>query len=992
MNHSHRFLKSVILFLSLFSFVVSFSFVSLRADQTDSAPTPSPNALGSCWELFSSEEIRTWEQLAACKNADWVPIVLPQEARLPIRKIHWYRTKFEAPKLSENQHAFLCFDGVKFDAQVWVEGQHVGGYRGGAEPFEVEFTHVAKNGGAYELIVRVEGITSLLKEQPESLDVGPGRRLADNLSETVLYPIGSQGIYGCGIWEPIRLEIRDTLQINDLFIQTSWRQKKITVDFEVQNLTTSDVSFPVSADVEGTDIKFDTQTVAIPAGGCVRFRLERPWLAPRVWCPRDPFLYFLNVKMGDFATCRERFGFREVWCEGDTFVLNGVPFHALATAAHPRNSIVDGDSSNPAHQFFTTLRRANINCVRLHANYWPKGWSEKADELGMPIILETGFFCWVRAYALNDAEFWTNYDIHVRALQKKLRNSPSFCFFSLCNEILHCGGTYVCPDVEHLLAEAGRRAKTFDATRPISYDGDLDPEGTADVVNLHYPMDYAGVRKGNEDLDWPQDCWWMEKGKVVSTYPSAFWKWNRQKPFYLGELLHIQHFRCVDAYSLVLGDEAYKDGFGSVMARAKGKAWRMQVPAYRAAGVSGFCPWTLTEFAPAPTMDSDLNPRWGAIQDSYEPVFFALEPIPARVVEGSTIPARFWLLNDTDCVRDLTLSVRVGDLSQSISRRLNPAGRELVSLNLTIPKRQTQFESSENHTVCVELAHRAVVSEEKPEWNPNWELAGKMLPKGEDRFFVREGRVQREFGLWVEKKPAHDFLAEWSDWSTGLATAPRVGYIGAEDVARRFRAEWLKDMSDAKLDEVDVLIVGPNELKRLFEGAEGKTLASVGGNGTAQARLETFLKNPAHSVLILAQDEYPTNIFPIQLADTTHSDPRNSEWVQFPSVERPFLFPSGSAFEPMVVAGLPARFGGPAGFEYCPILRCGRLVLSQYPFEPESAVDAWSLRLPEHLLRAISRGRDVPQVCVYDESGTIQRIFDNLSVPYKTMGAREANG
>lgn len=981
--------RNVALFLLL---VLTVSFLLAPAPAQSETPTSetvrpsetansSPNALGSCWERFSSEEIRSWDQLAACQDAEWVPVVLPEEARLPISQIHWYRTRFEAPRLSGNQLAFLCFHGIRFDAQIRVNGQNVGGCRGGGEPFEIDVSSIVKDGGSYELLIRVEGVTALVKEMPETLSVKPGHRIMENFSGTVLTPVGSQGFNGCGIWEPIRLEVRDSLQFEDLFIQTSWREKKITVDFEVKNLTDAELTVPAAASVEGTDVTFETQTVTLPAGQTVHFRMERPWLNPRSWCPRDPFLYFLNVKLGDCVTRRERFGFREIWCDGDHFVLNGVPFHALATASHPHTTIVGGDSKGPARDFLTETRKANVNCIRLHANYWPEGWCDAADELGMPLIIETGFFCWVRAYALNDPEFWANYAHHVKALQKKLRNHPSFCFFSLCNEILHCGGEYHCPDVKHRLAEAGRKARAFDASRPISFDGDLDPEGVADVVNPHYPVDFGGIRKGHEDLNWPQDCWWVEKEKFMASYPSDFWKWDRKKPLYVGEFLHIQQFQSVDPYSLLLGDDAYAEGFGKVMAQAKGKAWRMQIPAYRAAGMSGFCPWTLTEFGPAPTMLSDENPRAAAVRDSFEPVSFALEPIPACAKAGTVIPAKFWLLNDSDCARELTLKVTFCGQTQSVTRRLNPAGRETVTVELAVPSANSEQPSSQEtqqEIVRMELTHHAVESPEKPDWNPDWNLAGKFLPAGEDRFFLREGKVERAFPIQLEAVPRTEFA-----FTSSRAT--NAAFLGDPKIAKRCGAAAISDLSDPRLEtDFGILIIGPNELSRLFQPAQtpdGKPVpATVGGTNSVQEQLKAFLAKPFNRVLILAQDSYPEGLFPVLLADVTISDPRNTEWSFWPSVKRPFLFPENSPFEPVSVLGIPARLGGPNGFEYCPVLRHGNLTLCQYPIE--TSPNLW---LPEGLLPALRLEQTAPKVLVHDETGSIQKVFDRLFVPYESL-------
>ncbi|MBQ2821467.1 MAG: hypothetical protein IJF17_07785 [Thermoguttaceae bacterium] len=973
------------MFRFIMTFAVGFFFLTAVVSKAQTIPAQlpssnnekplSPNALGTAWELFSSDTVRTWEDFGKTNEKNWEPVILPARSNLSIKKIHWYRTSFGVPELKENQKVFLCFDGIRFGSQIWVgtdpdTASPIYSAAGGGEPFEVDISDYVRSGSLQKLIVRVEGVTAVAQTPPETLDCLPGHQPAELFHQRLLFPVGSQGFSGAGIWEPVRLEIRDTIQIDDLFIQTSWREKKIAIDFQVKNLTSRQVSFPVTAEVEGTEIRFDPRNVSISPGESISFRMEKPWKNPRVWCPRDPHLYFLNVKMGDFVNRRERFGFREIWCEGDLFVLNGVPFHVLGTAAHPGMVTVDGDSRQPAKEFFTKLRKAKINSVRLHANYWPKEWCETADELGMPLTLETGFFCRVHAYLMKEEVFWKNFDHHVKALQKKHRNNPSFCFFSLCNEILHCGGKAVDPEVEHHLAEAGKKAKFFDRTRPISFDGDMDPEGSADVVNPHYPMDYAGIRSGNHDWNWPKDCWWIDQGKFMACYPNEFWKWDRKKPLYFGEFLHIQHFNDSNPYSMVIGEKAYAESFGFAMAQAKGKTWRMQIPAYRAAGVTGLCPWTLTEYSPAQTMDGPENARYGAVLDSYEPAAFVLEPIPYAYFSGNEIPMKFWLLNDTDAVRNMTLSVSLGNQTQRVTHRLPPAGRKPVTFIF-----RANAAPIEKQLVQIFLTHEAVSDPEKPEWNPNHELFGKFLPEGEDPYFQRTGSMKREFPILVSQKFPIRCQTSDSNQSSKLA------FIGNPQSAQALGAIHLQDLDALAASKAQTLIIGKNELTQLFpaQGKDNEKYPLVVSRDSQTEILREFLKDPAHRLIIFEQDEYPDGLFPVKLAPAKISPFTNTEWTWSAAV-RPFAYPQNKAFQPCE----PEKFFGAGnGLHYCPILRSGNLTLCQYPVESSFETDPEMRRELLALLSEKSERDTSPQIFIHDSSQTLQKTFNRLQIPFQ---------
>ena len=67
----------------------------------------------------------------------------------------------------------------------------------------------------------------------------------------------------------------------------------------------------------------------------------------------------------------------------------------------------------------------------------------------------------------------------------------------------------------------------------------------------------------------------------VACYPKTFWNWDRKKPLYMGEFLHIQHFVEADPYSALFGRRGVSrpqrgdgagqgDGLGRCRSRAIG--------------------------------------------------------------------------------------------------------------------------------------------------------------------------------------------------------------------------------------------------------------------------------------------------------------------------------------------------------------------------------------------------------------------------------------
>ncbi len=635
----------------------------------------------------------TWESCfqatdaVPAEGAEWKPVEVPSlVGRVEGKPFLWYRRHLPAFKKSAGERLFLRLGASRYVTAVFLNGHQVGGHLGGWESFEVEITPALRPQGLNQLLVRVQDVTGVIAQDLSGRRPPRGVRYIDQAEDSVLAPIGSQ-YANVGIWQPVTMLTRHDVFLDDVFVKTSVRQRAIEVDYTLRNLASRPVTVSLVSRVADTDVRLGERSVTVPAEGEATVAMRCAWPEPRLWSPEAPHLYTLVTEVTQDGSTRDeestRFGFREFWTDGERLVLNGTPINFLATAGHPRGSLDDQLSKPAAVDFYRRIRETGCAAMRLHANIWPKCWYEAADEVGMPLIIESALFCWARSYALSRDEFWRNYHDHLRAMLKDHRNHPSIVMISLENEILHCGGNRV-PETEQRLAEAGRLVKQWDPTRPILYDGDGDPKGVADVVNLHYPLDF------NQRNQWPNAGYWLKTGMTVSGWPRTFFQWDRKKPLYFGEFLHLQHFSEADPYSVLLGDRAYV-GHDQAMALAKAAAWEMQIKAYRAGGVSGMCPWTLTETGQFP---SDENPRYLAVKRAYHPQAAFVREYDTRFFSGETVERTVDVYNDTLHAAAMTLVWRrcratgEGDRAEDSGRQqfeLPPAGRQTLALQLKMP-------------------------------------------------------------------------------------------------------------------------------------------------------------------------------------------------------------------------------------------------------------------------------------------------------------------
>ena len=743
---------------------------------------------------------------------EWRPVQVPSHLRRQGGPYAWYRHRFAVPADWRGAHAFLKFGGVKFVSEVYVNGRRVGGHYGGWEPFEVEITGACRFGGVNELLVRVQDVRGLIEgEVPDAR----GRDLIRSVEGRVMAPVGSQTSL-FGIWQDVRLLRRREVFIDDVSVVTSVRNKRIEARCVLRNLGAEPRTATLAGRVmDGDALALDLggATLSVPAHGQAEAVLASAWADPKLWMPDSPHLYRLESRLevgGEpFDRQSTRFGFREFWTDGIYFVLNGVRMKFLATAGHPPG---DGGlmSDEEIRERYRAIRQANCVAMRLHANVWPERWYEIADEVGLPIIEESAIWCFARNYALERDEFWQNARAHWRGIVRRDKNHPSVVMYSIENEILHVGGDRV-PETEKRLGDLGRFVKALDPTRPIMYDGDEDPDGAADVINLHYPHEFPA------NTQYPNTCYWLERPTVVSGWPRRLWQWDRRKPLYVGEFLWVPA-RTAHGLTLFLGDEAYRSRADSLM-KAKAIAWEMQVQAYRAAEVSGMCPWTLWELGPR---SKDIRE---AVRRAYEPNAAFVKEYDRRFFAGDEVARTLFLYNDTLRPAELTLSWSLGGAEQG--RRtfaLQPAERVETSIALDMP------EVAAVTTVPFELS---VESGGRTAYRAARDY--RVFPRRAPRFTAPAGT---RVALYGEDAATAEFLR-----AGGLQPVP------------------LANLSDVGRANTQVLVVAPHALDGL---AGGQAVPVVGG--TANESVTQFVRSGG-AMLVLEQDALPPDFLPAELND-----------------------------------------------------------------------------------------------------------------------------
>jgi beta-galactosidase len=821
------------------------------------------------------------------QDAAWQPTMVPSTVQWRPDGPHcvWYRKAFTVPAAWRGRRIVLRLEGVKYSHRAVLNGREVGRHLGGYEPVEYDVTGQVRL-GENTLLVAAQDWTALVLPGTAG-EYSPSAEFVSWVKDGIIAPIGSHGSE-VGLWQGVSIEARPAVWVDDVFVRTSVRKHQLQADVTLHNAGAKPARVEVRPRLvsggPGPDLR--ARTITVPARGETTIAFSAPWANARLWSPQDPHLYTLRVEAGE-DTRDTRFGFRELWTEGEKLILNGTPIRFLATAAHPMAEY-DADPKRA----YAIAKENGCVAMRLHAQPWPEQWYQAADEAGMLLIWESGLWCYSSNYALTRDEFWQNARQHLAAQMKLQRNHPSIVIWSSENELLHCGGDSI-PGTEQRLGDLADFMRTVDPTRPVMCDGDADPVGKYDIVNLHYPHEFPRWNL------WPETAFWFDQRLVPDVYPRQEWQWDRRKPLYLGEFLWVPADQ-QDAGSIFFGDAIYPDP-AAYHLRAKATAWEMQVIAARDADVAGLCPWNFWEGGGFPNPGSEAHRR------AYQPVAaFPLELSTRAFSDGET-QRTLLVFNDSPQARDLevrwSLKPEAGSWEASGKQRvsLKPTERAHVTAKLTIPETAQPITPAQ-FTVEVWEGSKKLFSESHP-----WKVFSR----------AAVSPPQQESGRWAVFDPMGE-------------TAQLLARAGVT---------FTPLTAEAQLPPgTRVVVIGKNALKKEPGGR-----IVVGRQQGFYQQLRDFVARGG-TLLVFEQEVYPAALIPLTLSQHDASiafarggahpalgrlnDTDFAHWLPDGVVSRrEIVKPTFGGFLPLVDSG------GPRGLETAGLaelqLGRGRMILCQ---------------------------------------------------------------
>ena len=427
----------------------------------------------------------------------------------------WMERSFRVPAAWRGRRLLLHFEAVAGDAVVLVNGKEVAHNFDLFLPFEADVTEAVTSGG--ENIIQVGVRKASLFNDSRTTGSHP-------------YPAGSfWGQAIAGVWQDVFLVAVSAVRAQETYVRPEVSRDVLTAEVTLRNDTARARTVQVGGSVQpwvseaGKDVLTGPEprwhlgavvlnlpprsVTLLPGASAVVTLSQSVNKRLRFWTPDAPNLYGLLVSVdeGGRALDRQytRFGWREFTFQGDRQLLNGRPFEMRGDSWHFLG--IPQMTRRYAWSWFTMLRAARANAVRLHAQPYPRLYLDVADEMGICVLDETANWGSDGQHEYDSADFWRRCDDQVARLVLRDRNHPAVFGWSVSNEVAWFIDRAKHPEQMARLkqgwADWRDTARRLDPTRPwVSTDGDGDAEGAMPTSVGHYsgPDELTRLSRGGK--------------------------------------------------------------------------------------------------------------------------------------------------------------------------------------------------------------------------------------------------------------------------------------------------------------------------------------------------------------------------------------------------------------------------------------------------------------------------------------------------------------
>jgi beta-galactosidase len=377
----------------------------------------------------------------------------------------WYRKHFTIDEADRDKTAYLQFDGVYMNSDVWINGKHVGNHPYGYTSFWHDITPFLNAPG-----------------QPNVVAVQVKNK-----------GLNARWYSGSGIYRHTWLTLVKPLHIAPWGIyvsapEASTEKANVSVATSLKNSEDSELTFTCLTkilDPSGIEVGQSTTESTLKAGESAELTQLIKIENPELWSIEDPSLYQVEVQILVGNKTEDKvvtpFGIRSLKFDPETgFELNGKKMLLKGGCFHHDNGPLGADAIDRAEERkIELLKDAGFNAIRCSHNPPSPYLLDVCDKLGM-LVIDEAFDMWEssKMEMMNNflpeiekvtAEDYSKFfkhswqkDIQLMLLQD--RNHPSVIMWSIGNEIPEAADTSGLRIAQMLVDEV----KKLDTSRPVT--------------------------------------------------------------------------------------------------------------------------------------------------------------------------------------------------------------------------------------------------------------------------------------------------------------------------------------------------------------------------------------------------------------------------------------------------------------------------------------------------------------------------------------------
>ncbi|WPV01944.1 glycoside hydrolase family 2 TIM barrel-domain containing protein [Mucilaginibacter sp. cycad4] len=363
----------------------------------------------------------------------------------------WYRKTFKLGSQYSGKKTFIVFDGVYMNADIWINGHHLGNHPYGYTSFSFDLSPY----------LRSEGLTNVIAVRVQ------------NQGKNSRWYAGS-GIYR-HVWLLPVDQVYTVLWGNYITTpQVSNREAIVKVESTLENNSPADNNISIKTDIinpSGTVVASKKSVLTLKGGKQTTTTLELKVTSPLLWTQEKPILYKTRVSVLAGSKIIDQtvnsFGIRSLLFDAQKgLLLNGKVIKLKGGCVHSDLGPLGTASLDRAEERkVELLKKAGYNAIRLSHNPPAPAFLDACDRMGM-LVIDEAFDMWELSKSSQDYHLffkdWWQKDLQSMMLRD--RNHPSVMMWSIGNEI------YEAPDSSgyrnaKLLSDEVRR---LDPTRAVT--------------------------------------------------------------------------------------------------------------------------------------------------------------------------------------------------------------------------------------------------------------------------------------------------------------------------------------------------------------------------------------------------------------------------------------------------------------------------------------------------------------------------------------------